>query len=163
MLNQTRECLTSDFKNPKQFWKKIKTIIYTSDKHCIHRIRVADTVLHDFFSVSQAFNQHFSLVCSNLLPNSHLTTISFGNTSPRCSSFSFRKMLPTEVQNAINDLNVNSGAGLDGIENRFIKLASHILVYPLFRGCGCFCCRFVYFWGPFQEGGLTNSESNPEL
>ena len=47
------------------------------------------------------------------------------------SSFSFRKILPTEVLTVINELNVNSGAGLDGLDNRFIKLASHILIYPL--------------------------------
>ena len=72
-----------------------------------------------------------SSVCSTLLPDSHLTTGSFSNISPCCSSFSLWKILPTEVHNAINKLNVNSGAGLDGIENRFIKLASYILMYPL--------------------------------
>ncbi len=49
-----------------------------------------------------------------------------------CSSyFQFRKILPIEVQNAINELSGTSGAGLDGIENKFFKLSSHILVYPL--------------------------------
>ncbi len=92
--NYYKDCLTRDFKNPKQFWSKLKTIINTSDKHSINQ--------------AQAFNQHFSSVSSTLLPNSYLTTGVFSNNSSCCSSFSFRKILPTEAQNAISELNVNS-------------------------------------------------------
>ncbi len=50
-----------------------------------------------------------------------------------CSSFQFRKILPIEVQNAINELSGTSGAGLDGIENKFLNylifLCIHFLSY----------------------------------
>ena len=45
--NDYKESLTSDFKNPKQFWNKIKTIINTADEHFINQIRVANIILHD--------------------------------------------------------------------------------------------------------------------
>ncbi len=52
-----------------------------------------------------------------------------------CSSyFQFRKILPIEVQNAINELSGTSGAGLDGIEISFLNyllifLCIHFLSY----------------------------------
>lgn len=36
-----------------------------------------------------------------------------------------------KVQNAIKQLRLSSGAGPDGIEARYIKLASRILMFPL--------------------------------
>ena len=129
--NYYRESLSSDFKNPKQFWNKIKTIINTTDKLNINKIRVDNTIVHDSLDIAHIFNQHFTTVCSSLPSDSGLFKVS-SNHIPACySSFSFRKISPLEVLNAINDLKVNSSPGLDGLENRLIKLASHVLIYPL--------------------------------
>ena len=68
--NHYKECLTSDFKNPKQFWNKIKTIINTADKHSINQIQFANTILHDSLSIAQVFNQHFSISPLSVLPYS---------------------------------------------------------------------------------------------
>lgn len=130
--NYYKESLSSNFKNPKQFWNQIKTIINTSDKHSINKIRADDTIIHDSLTIAQTFNQHFSTVCSSLLPESNIISPSSHiSACPSSSSFSFRKISPLEVQNAINDLKMNSSPGLDGLENRYIKLASHVLIYPL--------------------------------
>jgi len=129
--NYYRDSLSNDSMNPKQFWKKIKTITNTSDKHCINQIRVSNTILHDPLSIAEAFNHHFSSVCSTLISKSDLGTGLLNNALPNHSSFYFRKIQPDEVQNAINELKGNSGAGLDGLDNKLIKLASHILMYPL--------------------------------
>lgn len=56
--NYYKECLTYDFKNPQQFWNKIKSIINTSNKHSVNQIRVTNTVLHDTIcgpSIQSAF------------------------------------------------------------------------------------------------------------
>lgn len=54
------------------------------------------------------------------------------NETTSCnSSFSFGKIAPIDVQSAIDELKGTSGEGLDGIENRYLKLTSHILMYPL--------------------------------
>ena len=111
MLNLC-ECLNSDFKNPKQFWRKIKSF-NSKDKHIINQIRVDDTIVHDPLSVAQALNQHFSSVCSALLPVSYTNNDSCANTpTSRSAIFSFRKITPTEVWNAIMESNGNSSAGL---------------------------------------------------
>ncbi len=46
-------------------------------------------------------------------------------------TFTFTKIKPIEVLKVIEQLSSNSGAGPDGIEPRYINLASHILMYPL--------------------------------
>lgn len=58
------------------------------------------------------------------------------------SSFYFYTITPNDICNAIHDLKESSAPRLDGIEIKFIKLASHILIYPLadlfnFSLCTC--------------------------
>ncbi len=50
--NYYKECLISNFKNPKQFWNKIKTINNTSEKQSIKQIRIENTMLHDSLSIA---------------------------------------------------------------------------------------------------------------
>ena len=129
--NYYSECLNKDFKNPKQFWNKIKSITNDKQKHLISQIRDGDTIVHDSLSVAKALNHHFSSVCSSLLPESSTNTLS-ASTSPSCStSFSFRKITPAEVKKAILDSNGNSSAGLDGLDMKYIKLAANVLMFPL--------------------------------
>ena len=58
------------------------------------------------------------------------------------SSFYVDTITSIDVCNAICDLTESSRPGLDGIETKFIKLASHILIYPLadkFKPSLCTC------------------------
>lgn len=64
-----KECLICESKNPKQFWNKIKTIINSSVKNSIDKIRVTNKTLNKPACIGKAFNQHFSSVCSTLLPD----------------------------------------------------------------------------------------------
>ena len=80
--------------------------------------------------MAQAFNKHFSTVCSSLIPDP-FPDCNLINTLPSHSSFSFNKITPLNVQHVINDLKVSSGPGLGGIESKFLKLSSHIIMYPL--------------------------------
>lgn len=45
--------------------------------------------------------------------------------------FHLKKILPVDIYCAICELKENCGAGLDGLEAKYIKLAAHILMYPL--------------------------------
>lgn len=55
---------------------------------------------------------------------------------------------------------MNSGAGLDGIENRFIKLASHIFMYQSADLFNLFLstCELPALWkcAPLSEGGAAH-------
>lgn len=129
--NYYKECLSFHYKNPKQFWNKIKNITNTSNKHSVNQIKVNNIIIHDSLSIAQEFNQHFSSVWSTLVSASYLNTDICNETTSCNSSFSFGKIAPIDVQSAIDELKVTSGEGLDGIENRYLKLTSHILMYPL--------------------------------
>ncbi len=125
------ECLNSDFKDPKQFWRKIKSITNDKEKHIINKIRIDDTILHDSLSVAQALNRHFSSICSTLLPVSYANEWRGNSVPPVSSTFSFSRIMPSEVLNAIKEAKGNSSAGLDSLEIRYIKLAANVLMYPL--------------------------------
>jgi len=158
--NYYKECLSLHYKNPKQFWNKMKDIINTSNKHFVNQIRVDNTILHDSLSIAQKFNQHFSSVWSSLVSASYLNT-NISNMTASCnSSFSFGKIAPIDVQSAIDELKLTSGAGLDGIENRYLKLTSHILMYPLadLFNLSLFTCELPAIWKcaritPLYKGG----------
>ena len=55
----------------------------------------------------------------------------FTYTSTCQSVSNFQTRTPVEVFNATCDLEESTGPGCDGIETKLIKLASHILIYPL--------------------------------
>ena len=62
--NYYAECLTNNFKNPKQFWNNIKNIINTSNKNPINKLLNGNMLIHDPISIAQVFAQHFSSVGS---------------------------------------------------------------------------------------------------
>ena len=69
--NYYKESLIEDFKNPKQFWSKIKTITNASDKSVPKQIKVNNEILQEPLLMAQAFNKHFSSV-SSIVPESSI-------------------------------------------------------------------------------------------
>ncbi len=100
------DCLSNNFKNPKQFWNNIKVVLNTSDTCIIKQIKDSNTIVYDSLS--------FSTVCSSLTSNYYCMN--------RFDKFTFTKIKPIEVLQVIEQLSSSSGAGLDGIEPRYIKL-----------------------------------------
>ena len=114
------------------------------------------------------------LKCSvSISPQSVLTLSDFSynqcsnNMSACHSTFSFNTITPQEVQNAIKQLSLSSGAGLDGIESRYIKLASHILMFPLadWFNLSFSTCEIPTMWKysritPIHKGGDVLDPNN---
>lgn len=126
--NYYKTALSNDFTNPKQFWKKLNSLLNKSVMSSPPSLRVNDMIISDPASVADAFNQHFSSVsklCPSNLVHSNPVNASVANTS-----FTLTTITPTEVQQAISDTK-SGGAGPDGLEMKFIKIASHILAFPL--------------------------------
>lgn len=97
------------------------------------------TIFNDSLSVARVFSQYSSSACSYVIPHSaHMDH--FNNIPSYQSTFSFKKITPTEVFNAITQLSLSRSAGHDGIESRYIKLASHIRMYPLLT---CSTCPYL--------------------
>lgn len=53
------------------------------------------------------------------------------NLTDTNSYFSFSKISPVDVFHAICELKENSNVSPDGLEAKFVKLAAHVLMYPL--------------------------------
>ena len=125
-----KDSLINDFNNPKQFWNTINSIMSKSSKDSTTHLRINNEIVNDPSKIASAFIQHFTKICS-----SHSFCPSYNNVAPasaNCShSFSFRNISRLDVQQVIDGLNSTSGAGPDGLEIKFVKIASHILSYPL--------------------------------
>lgn len=89
-----------------------------------------NSTISDPSLISNAFNEHFSSVSRTL----HTTpyTMTEHVIPPALNSlFPFRKIMPLHIYNAICEMKENCSAGPDGLEPKFVKLAAHILMYPL--------------------------------
>uniref|UniRef100_A0A3P9J1E7 Reverse transcriptase domain-containing protein n=1 Tax=Oryzias latipes TaxID=8090 RepID=A0A3P9J1E7_ORYLA len=112
--------------------------------------------------ISEAFCQHFSI--SPLIQSpSH----SVSHCVDMSSTFSFRMVNPTDVEQVINELSSTSSAGPDGIEAKFIKLASHVLCFPLaaLLNLSFSTAEVPLAWKrakviPLHKGGNSNDMSN---
>lgn len=124
------DCFLKDFKNPRQFWDHLNRVLNRNSKTSVNQIKVNDVSISDPSLIAHAFNQHFTEigdsnhVISSI--NDHASTFSF---TP--GSFTFNKIMPNDVFNAIANLKEYSSAGPDGIEARYIKLAAQVLIFPL--------------------------------
>lgn len=83
------------------------------------------------------------------------------------SSFAFTEVSPADVQRAISELSSICGAGPDGIENKFIKIGSHVLAVPLASlfNLSITSCKFPLAWKcvkvtPLHKGGDPENINN---
>lgn len=75
--------------------------------------------------MANALNQHFSSMCS-----SRSSELSYSNITNTVNNVSFSTINPCDVQQAILEIKSSNGAGLDGLDIKFIKLSSHVLAFP---------------------------------
>lgn len=130
--NYYKDSLSTDFKNPKQFWRKINTIMNRPAGSPITHLNINNEIIREPQLVADAFSQHFSKVGSSFTYNSSEIYSDFTSVQNRpVRSFYFKKITPLQVERVINALNSNCSAGPDGLEMRFFKIASHILSFPL--------------------------------
>lgn len=122
--NYYNDCLSTDFKNPKQFWKRINSITNKPIKSLISHIK------------SKQWNYQWTFTnCRGLQPALlHSWQFFFLSSAlqNRCNrSFCFNTITPVDVQQIIDGINSGCSAGPDGLEIKFFKLASHVLSLPL--------------------------------
>ncbi|XDV11150.1 hypothetical protein PO909_000166, partial [Leuciscus waleckii] len=127
--NYYKDCLSTDFKNPKQFWKRINSITNKPIKNPISLIRVNNETISEPLLIAEAFSQHFSTVGSSFSFPSHSDVSLTQNRFNR--SFCFNIITPDDVQQVIDGINPGCSAGPDGLEIKFFKLASHVISFPL--------------------------------
>lgn len=127
--NYYNDCLSTDFKNSKKFWKKMNSITNKHTKSLISHIKVNNKTISEPLLIAEAFSQHFSSDGSSFSFPSY-SDISF--TQNRCNrSFCFNTITPLDVQQVIDGIKSGCSAGPDGLEIKFFKLASNVLSFPL--------------------------------
>jgi len=151
-------------KNPKQFWKRLNSLINKTNTSPPSKLRVNNNIISDPTSMANAFNQHFSSICCS--QSSELFYSNITNTLNNIS-FSFALIHPSDVQQAISEIKSSKGAGPDGLDIKFIKLASHVLAFPL---CDLFnlslsTCVIPVMWKfakviPLHKGGDSLDVNN---
>ena len=137
-----------DFHNPKQFWNKLNHVLNKNNKNTINQLKINNETISDPLHMAQALNNHFSSICTNSqAANSYITAGSPAINSHN-GSFAFKKIQPIEVYRAICELKESCGAGPDGLEAKYIKLAAHTLMYPLtdLFNLSLSSCSFPSIW-----------------
>ena len=123
-----KKYLSYNFSNPKESSEKnLNSLLNNSTKSIATKIKVNNDIISDPSAVANAFNQHFSSICSSQSFNCSYSSLA----NELSSSFSFTTINPTDVQMAISELKSGNGTDSDGLEIKFIKLASHVLAFPL--------------------------------
>lgn len=125
--NYYKDAFSQNWNNPKQFWKHLDHLLNKSNNDSINSVIVNDNVISDPLMIAQAFNAHFSQISSSLYSDYLVSSSSSNQTD---GSFSFSRIQPSEVFQAISELK-NGSVGPDGLEAKFLKLGSSILIHPL--------------------------------
>lgn len=102
--------MSNSFNNPKKFWKSLNSLLHNSTKSIATKIKIND-VISDPSAVANAFNQHFSSICSSQFSNFPFSSFA---DEPN-SSFSFVTINPTDVQQIISELKSGNGIDPDGL------------------------------------------------
>lgn len=124
-----KNSLSQEFRNPKQFWNKLNGMLNRSDKKHIGQLNINNIATSDPELISNAFNKHFTSIGGSNYFNTFDNEDFLLQPSPSCS-FSFNDIAPADVFNAICSIKGNS-CGPDGLETKFLKLAAHVIMYPL--------------------------------
>lgn len=124
-----KNSLATDFKNPKNFWKKMNYLTNKSSKSSTTHISSNGQMVSEPVMIAEAFSHHFATIGQTMSGNSHYgPSLTQGRSN---SSFCFNIVSPFDVQRVIDGMRAGCSAGPDGLDIRFFKLASHVLSFPL--------------------------------
>ncbi len=126
--NYLSNSLSQNFNNPRKFWKQLNHVLNKTNKGPISQIKINDDIISNPSVIAQAFNKHFTSVGGSI--DTNYCDLNSSNTTIPTNSFVFKKIMPMDVFNAIAEFR-SSSAGPDGIDAKFVKLAAHVLMYPL--------------------------------
>ena len=123
------DSLSRDFNNPRHFWKQLNCVLNKTNKNPISQLKINGDLISDPLHIAEAFNNHF-ITITNTINTKYSDLADSSNPTTHTNYFSFIKILPMDVYNVISEFKSGS-AGPDGIEAKFVKLAAHVLMYPL--------------------------------
>ena len=115
-------------------WKHFRELLPSKNQASPLELHYQNSVLNSPFEISNAFNDHFASIADAIIENSQ----SHGNDFTKLTDF-INSKLPHDVSFDIPDfsvdyvcdslrkLNVKKGTGLDGLQPKFLVMASDII------------------------------------
>ena len=98
----------------------------------ISEIKTGTSVVNTPAELAETFNTHFSTIGKNLaaeIPNENITPESY--MQPTQHRFSLKAPTVSTVCKLLENINVRKATGLDGVPNKLLKLAAHIVAPSL--------------------------------
>ena len=124
--------------NPKKTWNLINQLSSRSSKKSVNisEIKTGTNVINISTELAETFNLHFSTVGKNLaaeIPNEYIEPEFY---MPRTQHrISLKAPTVSTVRNLLENIDVRKAAGLDGVSNKLLKLAAHIVAPTLTEIC----------------------------
>ena len=133
-----REYFVNNFEanksNAKKTWNLINQLSSRSSKKSVNisEIKTGTNVINIPTELAETFNLHFSTVGKNLaaeIPNEYIEPEFYMlRTQHR---FSLKAPTVSTVRNLLENIDVRKASGLDGVSNKLLKLAAHIVAPTL--------------------------------
>ena len=120
--------------NSKETWNLINQLSSRSSKKSVNisEIKTGEKVINTPSELAQTFNLHFSNTGQNLaaeIPNVNVVPESY--MKPTQHRFSLKAPTASTVCKLLENVNVRKAAGLDGVSNKLLKFAAHIVAPSL--------------------------------
>jgi hypothetical protein len=124
--------------NSKKLWKNINNIFSYNNKKTKSNVQINklfhnNRVVTDSCGISEAFNQYFCEVATNI--NKHIETTTTSHMSwmknPNQNSIFLEAVTTMELSDLIDNLNLHKSPGTDNIGPKIVHDAKHLLLKPL--------------------------------
>ena len=133
-----REYFVNNFEinksNSKETWNLINQLSSRSSKKSVNisEIKTGTNVINTPTELAETFNLHFSTVGKKLaaeIPNENMEPEAY----MQCTQHRFSLKAPTvsTVYKLLENINVRKATGLDGVSNKLLKFAAHIVAPSL--------------------------------
>ena len=131
------DCVSAEVKNVDKdsgrSWKAINLLLGRKSKKTeINELKLGESVLTDSKQISEAFNDHFSVIGSKVKNSVQPTSVMPESyVKPATSQFEFKSVTVSDVFSLLLGLSVSKASGLDGISARILKDAAAVISEPL--------------------------------
>jgi len=122
----------------RAFWQHFRQVLPTKSQPSTLELHHKNSVHHSGSEIANAFNDHFSSIADSLIDNAHhcendLTLLNdfIDSKVPNDLTFDVPDFCVDYVSKALKNLDVKKGAGLDGLQPKFLVLAADVIAPSL--------------------------------
>lgn len=115
--------INSSLGNPKKMWGHINELILNRQNTHSHQsfaVNINGVQVSDESIISEAYNEYFINVCDSIIHGWNGSTLD-SDTLNSTSTFEFTPVCENQLSKHIDNLNIISSSGIDGISANFLK------------------------------------------